>query len=55
MRPERARVLVRVDPHSPFRLRVNVPLSNMDSFQRAFSCPEGAKMVRPQADRCQVW
>jgi len=54
-RPELARLLVRTDPHSPFRLRVNVPLSNLESFQRAFSCPTGAKMARLYADRCEVW
>ncbi|BDG06947.1 M13 family metallopeptidase [Anaeromyxobacter paludicola] len=47
------RMLVTVDPHSPPRFRVNGPLSNLPEFQKAWSCPAGAKMVR--AERCEVW
>jgi endothelin-converting enzyme/putative endopeptidase len=54
-RPEFARVLAQVDPHSPAFLRVNGPLRNLDSFRQAFNCPAGAKMVRPPAEACQVW
>ena len=31
------------------------PLSNLESFQKAFQCSAGAKMVRPPQDHCQVW
>jgi len=31
------------------------PLSNLPEFQRAFSCKVGAPMVRPPAERCEVW
>jgi hypothetical protein len=54
-RPELSRLLARSDPHSPPALRVNLPLRNLPQFQAAFSCPATARMVRPQADRCEVW
>ena len=43
------------DPHSPPYWRVNGPLSNLPAFREAFQCQEGAKMVRPAAQRCEVW
>jgi putative endopeptidase len=55
VRPEAAKVRAATDPHSPPRWRVNGPLSNLDEFQRAFSCPAGSPMVRGGAERCQVW
>jgi endothelin-converting enzyme/putative endopeptidase len=47
--------MTKTDPHSFARYRVLGPLSNMPEFQQAFSCPAGAKMVRPAEKRCQVW
>jgi endothelin-converting enzyme/putative endopeptidase len=55
IRDEEQRMRVTVDPHSPAKYRVNGPLSNFPPFATAFGCKEGAKMVRPAADRCQVW
>lgn len=43
------------DSHAPSRWRVNGVLGNMPQFQRAFHCKAGAKMVRPPAERCEVW
>jgi endothelin-converting enzyme/putative endopeptidase len=43
------------DPHAPALFRVNGPLANLPAFAAAFSCRAGAKMVRPDADRCVVW
>ena len=54
-RPERARMLAVVDPHSPPEHRVNGPLSNLPEFAAAFQCPAGSRMVRPPESRCQVW
>ncbi|HUQ98441.1 MAG TPA: M13 family metallopeptidase [Gemmatimonadaceae bacterium] len=54
-RPERARVLVATDPHSPGRFRVNGPLSNMTEFAKAFGCKEGDPMVRPESMRARIW
>jgi predicted metalloendopeptidase len=52
-RPEMARLLARVDPHSPPRFRLQGPLSNMPEFATAFSCPAGAPMQAKSA--CVVW
>ncbi len=52
-RPEVARMLATVDPHSPGRARVNGVVSNMPEFQKAFSCKAGAPMVNP--NMCHVW
>jgi predicted metalloendopeptidase len=41
------------DPHAPAKLRVNGPLSQLDSFADAFRCPASAPMRRRPA--CQVW
>jgi putative endopeptidase len=54
-RPQYRAMLTKVDPHSPPRLRVNGPVSNLPEFAAAFSCKEGSKMSRPPADRCEVW
>src|SRR5262249_725116 len=37
-RPQEARRLATVDPHSPPQFRVNGPLSNLPQFQQAFGC-----------------
>ena len=54
-RPETTRMLVKIDPHSPPRWRVDGPLSNMPDFASAFSCQPGDAMVRPQEKQCGVW
>jgi endothelin-converting enzyme/putative endopeptidase len=48
-----AKLRVQTDPHSPGRYRVNGVVSNMPEFQKAFSCPAAAPMVRENA--CRVW
>ncbi len=52
-RPERARMLAQINPHSPGHDRVNGVVSNMPEFQKAFACKAGASMVR--ANQCRVW
>jgi endothelin-converting enzyme/putative endopeptidase len=47
--------MVQGDPHPIAKFRVIGPLSNMPEFARAFSCKPGAAMVRPAAQRCEVW
>jgi predicted metalloendopeptidase len=54
-RPEAEKLQVNTDPHSPSRLRVNGPLSNLDEFAAAFGVPEGAPMRRAAADRVSIW
>jgi putative endopeptidase len=53
VRPDMARTMAQVDPHSDARFRVNGPLSDTPEFAAAFQCKEGAPM-RPK-NACQVW
>jgi endothelin-converting enzyme/putative endopeptidase len=55
IRPETQRTMVQTDPHPIAKYRVNGPLSNLPAFAEAFSCKAGDAMVRPPADRCEVW
>jgi endothelin-converting enzyme/putative endopeptidase len=54
MRLEAQRQLLATDPHPVPKFRVVGTLSNLPEFQRAFSCREGAEMVRPPEKRCAV-
>jgi endothelin-converting enzyme/putative endopeptidase len=54
-RPEWERLMAQSDPHPISRFRVNGPLSNMPQFAKAFNCKQGDPMVRPAADRCEIW
>ncbi len=53
IRPELARLLATVDPHSPARFRVNGVVSNSPEFQKAFACEANQPMVRAKA--CRIW
>jgi len=53
VRPERARMLAQINPHSPGHDRVNGVVSNMPEFQKAFQCKADAPMVRK--NQCRVW
>jgi endothelin-converting enzyme/putative endopeptidase len=53
VRPERARMLAQINPHSPGHDRVNGVVSNMPEFQKAFGCKADAPMVRQK--QCRVW
>jgi putative endopeptidase len=55
VRPEFARTMVQGDPHPIGKFRVIGPLSNLPEFAQAFSCKPESAMVRPAADRCEVW
>jgi endothelin-converting enzyme/putative endopeptidase len=54
-RPEAQRLMIQGDPHPVAKFRVLGPLSNLPAFAAAFSCPATAAMVRPAAQRCEVW
>ncbi len=54
-RPETQRTMIQGDPHPVAKFRVIGPLSNLPAFSEAFSCKAGDAMVRPEADRCEVW
>ncbi len=53
--PEAMRQQILTDSHPLGRFRTNGPLSNMPQFAEAFGCKLGDAMVRPPAERCQVW
>ena len=42
-----------IDPHSPCKLRINMPLSNMEEFYNAFDIKEGDEMYRK--NRFELW
>jgi len=54
-RPAYARLLIKLDYHSPNKWRVNGPLSNMPEFKAAWGCKDGDPMVRPAADQPKIW
>jgi predicted metalloendopeptidase len=51
--PEAAAQLLVSDPHSPPEARVNLPLTNFETFATTFQCATGSKMA--PANRCTVW
>ena len=53
LRPERARLQVQSDPHSPQQFRVNGVVQNMPEFGQAFGCKKGQPMEPENA--CRVW
>ncbi len=46
---------VATDPHSPARVRVLVPLANVDAFYAAFDVKPGDKMYIPPEKRAHIW
>jgi endothelin-converting enzyme/putative endopeptidase len=55
MRLEAQRQLIKGDPHPVPKFRVIGPFSDTPEFQKAFSCPTGAAMVRSAEKRCVIW
>ncbi|MBT9558290.1 MAG: M13 family metallopeptidase [Myxococcales bacterium] len=55
MREQELRRRLSTDPHSPARYRVIGPLSNLPEFHASFGCKMGDAMVRPEAERPQIW
>ncbi|EJD52946.1 zincin [Auricularia subglabra TFB-10046 SS5] len=54
-RPATALQLVRTDPHSPAKYRVEGTLYNIPEFARAFNCKPGSKLAPPPEKQCQFW
>lgn len=52
-RPEYSRMMVKVDPHSPGKFRVNGVVQNFDEFGKAFHCKKGTPMYPENS--CRVW
>lgn len=53
--PEYSSQLILTDPHSPGMYRCNAPISNMDSWYKAFDVKPGDKMYKPEQDRIKIW
>lgn len=51
--PEIDKLLATVDPHSPPKYRVNVPLQHLPEFWEAYGCSEGSAMRAEPV--CTVW
>lgn len=54
-RPERLRLRVKVDPHSPEHYRVDGPLSNTPAFWQAFNVKPGDPMRRTGDKLVKIW
>ncbi|MCL2490111.1 MAG: peptidase M13, partial [Propionibacteriaceae bacterium] len=54
-RPEMARQLAAVDPHSPAEHRCNQVAKNLPQFQEAFGVQEGDGMWLPPDQRVKIW
>ncbi|HXI02167.1 MAG TPA: M13 family metallopeptidase [Candidatus Saccharimonadales bacterium] len=52
-KPEFEKMMVKVNPHSPPKFRVNAPLSNFDTFAETFKCEKGTPMHPDKV--CEVW
>lgn len=55
MKEDRQRQLLAIDPHSPARARVNVPVRNIDAFYEAFGVKPGDKMYLAPDQRVSIW
>ncbi len=54
-RPERLRLRVKIDPHSPEHYRVDGPLSNTPAFWKAFNVKPGDPMRQPEDKLVKIW
>jgi len=54
-RPERLRLRVKIDPHSPEHYRVDGPLSNTPEFWKAFNVKPGDPMRMPDDELVKIW
>lgn len=54
-RPEMAKMLLSVDPHSPAEFRVNKVLPNIDAFHEAFNTTQGDGMWLDPKERVHIW
>ena len=48
-------LIVKTDPHSPARARVNNPVSNLPAFAAAFGIDGSSPMARSEATRANIW
>ena len=55
VRPEAQRQMIKDDIHAVPRARVNLTVSTLPEFRKAFACKAEAKLVREVEPRCKVW
>jgi putative endopeptidase len=55
IRPDFARQLVVIDPHSPARFRVNGTIRNIDGWYSAYDVKPGDKLYIAPQDRVRIW
>lgn len=55
VRPKMAELLLKTDPHSAIKARVNEQVKHQAGFAEAFTCKEGDKMVLKPEQRISVW
>ena len=55
IRPDRARQLLVIDPHSPPEARVNGPTQNLDAWYSAFDVKPGESQYLSPKDRVTIW
>jgi predicted metalloendopeptidase len=48
-------VIIKTDPHSPDKFRVNGPVSNLDAFYETFNVKPGDKLYRAPQERVSIW
>ena len=48
-------LIVKTDPHSPARARVNNPVSNLPAFAAAFGIDGSSPMARSEEERARIW
>ncbi len=54
-RPEATKLRANTDVHAYDKFRVNATLADMPQFATAYFCKLNDAMVRPPAERCQIW
>ncbi|GAN53754.1 M13 family metallopeptidase [Tanticharoenia sakaeratensis] len=55
LRPDAERARVTVDPHSPPKARVNLPMHNIDAWYDAFGVQPGQALYLPPSERVKIW
>ncbi len=48
-------LIVKTDPHSPARARVNTPVSNLPAFAAAFGIDGSSPMARDEEESARIW
>ena len=55
VRPDRARQMLTIDPHSPPMARVNGPMHNIDAWYQAFDVKPGETLYLAPDQRVRIW